>query len=153
MPALRLMRVLAVFVMAALAVPALAQSEAGVNARIDSVLGHHARYEAMIRAFQQSVAAGAREDVAAFIRYPIVVEIGGRKQTIRSASAFLQSYDAIMTPDIVDAITRQKYQDLFVNDQGVMFGDGQAWVDRVCVDRGCKQSVVKVVTLQHGPGN
>jgi len=122
---------------------------ADVNGRIDNVLGDHAQYEAAITAFQQAVVAGSREDVAAFVRYPIVVSVGGSKQTIRSAASFVKNYDAVMTADIVAAIENQKYQDLFVNDQGVMFGNGQAWLNGICLDKSCGQFVVKVVTLQH----
>ncbi len=133
--------------------PALAGTAADVNARIDDVLGHASRYETVIMAFQGAVAADDKADVAAFVRYPIVVSINGRKLTIRSAAQFVQHYDAIMTPDIVEAIKGQKYGDLFVNDQGVMFGNGQAWLDGVCIDRQCTQSVPKVVTLQHADDN
>jgi len=80
-----------------------------------------------------------------------MVAINGHKTAIRSAEAFLKNYDAIMTPAIIGVIKAQKYEDLFVNDQGVMFGRGEAWVDGICLDRKCKQSVVKVITLQDAP--
>lgn len=133
--------------------PAFAASVAEVNARIDDVLGNSKRYEASINAFQQAVAAGDKQDVAAFIRYPIRVTIDGQKTVIRSPRAFVQRYDAIMTPAIVGAIKNQHYGDLFVNDQGVMFGNGQAWLDAVCLDRKCDQSVIQVVTLQDAPAS
>jgi hypothetical protein len=136
---------------AATTMPALAETADGVNARIDNLLGNHALYETTINAFQQAVAAGTKEDVAAFVRYPIMVAISGRKTAIRSADDFIKNYDAIMTTAITDAIKAQKYEDLFVNDQGVMFGRGQAWVDGICLDRKCKTSVVKVITLQDAP--
>ena len=141
--------VLAALVWAALALPASAATVADVNARIDAVLGSHARYETTIEAFQQAVADGRREDVAAFVRYPIVVSIEGRRRTIRSSAEFVRNYSAIMTPDIVGAIKNQKYQDLFVNAQGIMFGNGEAWINGICLARECRQWVPKVVTLQH----
>lgn len=132
--------------------PAFAASVADVNSSIDNVLGHSAQYQKAINAFQQAVIAGNKQDVAAFVRYPIVVKIDGHKTTIRSEAMFVKRYDAIMTPDIVKAITSQKYEDLFVNSQGVMFGNGEAWLDGVCLDRQCKQSVVQVITLQDASG-
>ena len=83
--------------------------------------------------------------------YPINVSINGRKTTIRNAKAFVANYDAIMTPDIVATVKNQKYEDLFVNYQGVMFGRGQIWVNGVCKDKACKTQDVKVITIQHGP--
>ena len=128
--------------------PSAAANVGDVNAQIDKVLGNHARYETTINAFQQAVAAGSKEDVAAFVRYPIRVSIDGKAATISSSGAFISNYDAIMTPNIVGAIKAQKYEDLLVNSQGVMFGNGQAWLVGICLDRKCRQSVVKVITLQ-----
>jgi hypothetical protein len=128
--------------------PAWAATAAEVNARIESVLGHAQLYETSIRAFQHAVATDSREDVAAFIRYPIKVTIDGQTKVIRSPDAFVAQYDRIMTPEIVNAIRSQAYGDLFVNDQGVMFGDGQVWMDAICIGSKCRQSVVQVVTLQ-----
>ena len=132
-----------------MALPALGASATEVNARIDEVLGNHARYETMIKAFQQSVEAGHKEDVAAFVRYPIKVMIEGRKRVIAAAKAVVSAYGAIMTPDIVAAVSGQKYEDLFVNDHGVMFGNGEVWIDGVCLDRRCKRLIPQVVAIQH----
>jgi hypothetical protein len=147
----RLRRSIIGLCLALLAGPAFAASAADVNARIDDVLGNSARYQTAIEAFQHAAATENKEDVAAFVRYPIRVSIDGKKTTIRSAAMFVKRYDAIMTPAIVAAIKGQKYEDLFVNDQGVMFGNGQAWLDGVCLDRKCRQSVIQVITLQDAP--
>ena len=128
--------------------PVWAATAAEVNARIESVLGHAKLYETSFKAFQHAVATGSREDVAAFIRYPIKVTIDGQSTVIRSPDAFVKQYDRIMTPDIVNAVKNQAYGDLFVNDQGVMFGDGQVWMDAICIGSKCRQSVIQVVTLQ-----
>jgi len=131
------------------AVPGQAASEAEVNARIDSLFGHAARYETSIKLFQQAVAAGDREDVAAFVRYPIVVTIDGHRRTIRSARTFLDRYDEIMTPDIVAAVAGQRYADLAVGRDGVRFGQGEVLIDRICLDRSCRRFVPKVVSIRH----
>jgi hypothetical protein len=128
--------------------PAWAATAAEVNARIENVLGHAKLYETSIKAFQHAVATGSKEDVAAFIRYPIKVTIDGQAKVIRAPDAFVKQYDAIMTPDIVNAVKNQRYGDLFVNDQGVMFGDGQVWMDAICIGSKCLQSVIQVVTVQ-----
>jgi hypothetical protein len=133
--------------------PAWAATTAEVNARIESVLGHAGLYESSIKAFQHAVAVGSKEDVAAFIRYPIKVTINGQTKVIRSPEAFVKQYDEIMTPEIVNAVKNQAYGDLFVNDQGVMFGDGQVWMDAICIGSKCRQSVIQVVTLQPGPAS
>jgi hypothetical protein len=53
-----------------------------------------------------------------------------------------------MTPPIAEAIKRQKYSQLMVNYKGVMFGNGEAWVNGICKDDACKDVDVRVVALQ-----
>ena len=140
----------ALFAVAACAAPALAVADpSATNGAIDQAFGDHAKYEAVILSFQKAVAAHDAAAVAELVSYPIVVSVNGRKSTIQSAKAFIAAYDAIMTPDIVAAVTTQKYEDLFVTSHGVMFGNGQVWVNGVCKDEACKRLDVKVITIQH----
>ena len=60
----------------------------------------------------------------------------------------MQQYDKIVTPAIANAITQQKYSELMVNYKGVMFGNGEAWVNGICRDDACKNVDVRVVALQ-----
>ena len=41
---------------------------------------------------------------------------------------FIDNYDEIMTPPVRKAIVEQKVANLFVNWQGVMVGNGEAWL-------------------------
>ena len=119
-----------------------------VNQSIDTALGDHAKYEPVIHAFQQAVANGDRQAVAALVEYPISVSIDGKPSKVKDAQAFVAAYDKIMSQAIAKAIIGQEYADLFVNDQGVMFGSGEAWISGVCRDNACKKMDVKVITLQ-----
>ncbi|MDB5562050.1 MAG: hypothetical protein JWN11_1468 [Hyphomicrobiales bacterium] len=142
-------RLLTLFAFAVFAAvqPALAD-EASVNAAIDTVLGDHAQYQSVIEAFQQAVADGDAAGAAALVAYPITVKVNGKRTSISDEEAFVQDYDAIMTPNIVDAISNQDYGSLFVRDQGVMFGNGQAWLNGICRDNACDKFDVKVITIQ-----
>jgi hypothetical protein len=121
------------------------------NQAIDQAFGDHAHYQAVIQSLQKGVGAHDPAGVARLIRYPLNVSMAGRKMNIQNAKAFIANYDAIMTPDIVAAVRNQKYENLFVNSQGVMFGDGQVWIAGVCSDNTCKTQDVKVITIQHSP--
>ena len=140
---------------AAPAVPAPASSVAevvddplAVNQAIDEVLGDHARYEAVIRQLQRAVTANDTAAVAALVNYPFVTVRDGESLKVADADAFVREYDRIMTPAIADTIKRQKYSQLLVNYKGVMFGDGEAWVNGICKDAACKDVDVRVVALQ-----
>ena len=139
--------------------PAVASSAASdpdgakaVDDAIDSNLGDHRRYRAVIDALQQAVAGGDAAGVARLVQYPIGVRIGGRNVTLKNPGAFVEHYDEVMTPGIRKAVLDTRYRDLFVNYKGVMFGQGQVWINGMCKDAQCKDFDVRVVTLQEGPG-
>lgn len=128
-----------------------ADDGAAVNQAIDDTLGDHARYEAVIRQLQQAVAAKDAATVASLVDYPFTTVRDGAPLKVANAEAFIRDYDRIVTPDIATAITGQKYSQLMVNYKGVMFGNGEAWVNGICVDNACKEFNVRVVALQPGP--
>ena len=119
-----------------------------VNQAIDEVLGDPVRYEAVIRQLQRAVAANDTAAVAALVNYPFVTVRDGESLRVADAEAFVREYDRIMTPPIAEAIKRQKYSQLMVNYKGVMFGNGEAWVNGICKDDACKDVDVRVVALQ-----
>ena len=119
-----------------------------VNQAIDEVLGEHARYEVVIRQLQQAVTANDAAAVAALVAYPFSTVRDGQPLKVADADTFVREYDRIMTPAIAEAIKRQKYSQLMVNYKGVMFGNGEAWVNGLCKDDACKEVDVRVVALQ-----
>lgn len=143
-----------VFVAAAIGVVTLqpvAADEAEVNQSIDDLLGDHTVYQEAIAALQESVEAHDADAVAELVSYPIDVAVDGKKMVIKSPKAFVTNYDAIMTPEIAEAVTDQDYGDLMVNSQGIMFGDGQVWINGICKDDACETFDAKVITIQAGP--
>ena len=127
---------------------AIADDPSAVNQAIDEALGDHVRYEAVIRQLQQAVAANDAAAVAALVDYPFAIVRDGQPLKIADAEAFVRDYDRIMTPPIAEAIKRQRYSELMVNYKGVMFGNGEAWVNGICRDDACKNVDVRVVALQ-----
>jgi len=141
---------LALAALALVAAPASAQEQTTSQA-IDQQLGDHTKYQAAIASLQRSVAAHDAATVAGLVSYPIRVTLKGKPTTVASAKDFIARYDQIMTPDIAAAVTGQRYDDLFVNYKGVMFGNGQVWLNGICRDKACKTFDVKAIAIQHGP--
>ena len=46
------------------------------------------------------------------------------------------------------AVTGQTYENLFVNAEGVMFGNGQVWMGGVCTDDACSDFEVRIIAIQ-----
>lgn len=126
------------------------EQEWAVDQRIDRLLGDHRRYRQVIQDYQRAVAAGDREAVAALVRYPLKATVDGRKVVIADPQAFIAAYDKIITPRIARVVTTQRYAQLLVNYQGVMFGNGETWIAGICAPASadCSQFQVKVITIQ-----
>jgi hypothetical protein len=142
------MRITILFAALMLASPAAAQTVADVNDTIDDLLGDHTKFEEAFHAVQAAVAGDDAEGFAAWVAYPIGVNIDGEDVVVETPEALVELYDQFMTEEITAAVTGQRYEDVLVNYGGVMFGDGQVWINGVCVDDECSDFDVRVVTIQ-----
>ncbi|ALA80938.1 hypothetical protein I5U59_13165 [Stenotrophomonas maltophilia] len=124
--------------------PAAAE-EGDARARIDSVLGDAAQYEKVFNAFKTAVVGGDRAAVVEEVRFPLNIA-GGKK--ITGPGEFQRNYEKIITPAVVKAMSGQDFGKVFVNQQGVMIGDGQVWLTGECLDKACARTEVKVGTIQ-----
>jgi hypothetical protein len=105
-------------------------------------------YRQAFDAIQQAVTEGDAVAFADWVSYPIEVSADGQPMVIGDAAEFADHYDAIVTPEIAQAVTDQSFNGLFVNSEGAMFGDGQVWMSEVCLDDACTNSEVKIITIQ-----
>ena len=121
---------------------------ADLNKSIDLSVGDHVKVQQLLTHLQHSVASHNAAAVAALVHYPIKVNPGKKPFTVKNEKAFIKDYDDIITHDIQDAILKQKYENLFVNSQGAMIGGGEVWITGFCRDKSCKQSDIKIGTIQ-----
>lgn len=128
--------------------PAIAQTADDVNSSIETVLGDHAAYEEAFQAIQVAVAEDDAEAVAQWVAYPFNVTVDGEDYSIEGPEGFIERYDGIVTEEVKSAVVDQKYENLFVSADGVMFGNGQMWLNGICRDDSCAQSDVKITTIQ-----
>lgn len=132
--------------------PAPPASDA-VDQSIATNIGDPAKFHEVMTAFQQAVMKHDTSAVAALVSYPIDVNPHTKQVLhIRTPAAFIDQYDSIVTPHIADVIEKQKYEDLFVNYQGAMFGSGEVWIAGICKDKSCKQSDIRIRTIQNTAG-
>jgi hypothetical protein len=105
-------------------------------------------YRQAFDAIQQAVAEGDSTAFADWVSYPIEVMADGQPMVIGDADEFAAHYSAIVIPEIAGAVADQSFNDLFVNAEGAMFGDGQVWMSEICLDDACSDSEVKIITIQ-----
>jgi hypothetical protein len=123
-------------------------SPTALDKSIDLSVGDHVKVQQLLTTLQQAVAKHDSAVVAALVHYPIKVNPGKKPFTVKNERAFIKDYDGIITQDIAAAIFKQKYENLFVNSQGAMIGDGEVWITGFCRDKSCKQSDIKIGTIQ-----
>ncbi len=101
-----------------------------------------------LAAIQNTVARNDLKALAQMIRFPIRLNRPPvRSATIRNARDFMAHYPRFITDNWRKAVLRQKYEDLFVNWQGVMIGRGEIWFSRVCKDKSCWRSELKIIAI------
>ena len=130
------------------AAPALAQSDADTDAAVDNVLGDHNAYRAAFDAIQQAVGDGDAAGFAKWVSYPIKVVADGEDMQLSDEEQFAEHYDNILTDEIRQAILDQAWASVLVNADGIMFGNGQVWMNGICKNDSCSEFDVKIVTIQ-----
>lgn len=130
------------------AFPVAAQTVDEVNATIDMMLGEHAAYEEAFEAIQTAVASDDAAVIAEWIAYPFNVTVDGEAYSLDGPDGFIKHYEGIVTEEVKGAVVDQAYEDLFVSADGVMFGDGQMWLNGVCADEACSAFEVKIIAIQ-----
>jgi hypothetical protein len=105
-------------------------------------------YRQAFDAIQQAVAEGDSTAFAGWVSYPIEVMADGQPMVVGDAAEFAAHYAAIITPEIAGAVADQSFNDLFVNAEGAMFGNGQVWMSEICLDDACSDTEVKIITIQ-----
>jgi len=85
-------------------------------------------FEAFFGQLQKAVKRGDKNEVAKNVKYPLRVNKEGASRFVHNEKQFLTEYDLIMTGKVRQALLQQSVTNTFVNDQGVMVGDGELWL-------------------------
>lgn len=128
-------------------------SRAEIDKAITTNIGDVAKFQAFFARLKQAIETQDAASVAAMVSYPITVNPHTKAAlTLRTSQSFITQYAKIVTPHIAEVIQKQKYEDLFVNYQGAMLGSGEVWIAGICKDKTCKQSEIKIRTIQNTAG-
>ncbi len=128
-------------------------SPSEIDQSISANIGDPAAFHSFFTTLQQSVAKHDASTVASLVSYPIAIDPHTKRaRTIRTPEDFIARYDGIVTPHIAEVITKQKYEDLFVNYQGAMLGSGEVWIAGICRDKACKTVDIRIRTIQNTTG-
>lgn len=125
-----------------------AEDEREVVAQIETIGGGSAdEYKSAFTALQKAVAAGDKAAVSRLVDFPLNISVGGRK-VVMDADQFVNDYDRIITPAIAATITTQKFSQVLVNTQGILFGRGEVWLSGSCMDEKCRKHLIAISQIE-----
>lgn len=89
------------------------------------------------------VGRGEKAEVCALVAYPLAHADGN----VASAADCVARYDALFTVDVRRAVGKAAFDDLFVNQRGMMFGMGELWVAGRCATPPCGQADLRIIAI------
>ncbi|MGN7760531.1 hypothetical protein [Paenibacillus sp. 22594] len=87
-----------------------------------------AEFTAYFSKLQKAVKDNKPAEVADLISYPMNLNKDNKQYVIYNKQEFIKKYDRIFTSLVRDILLAQKVDNLFMNYQGVMVGDGDLWM-------------------------
>ena len=131
------------------AAPALAQTADDVNAQIDTVLGPHEVYQTAIETIQKALTEGNIDGIAGYIPFGEPIKVNGEDVVIADEADLNGQFETLFNDKVINAVTGQDYGSLFVNQDGIMFGDGELWLTGVCLDDTCADVFVNISAINN----
>ncbi|MFK8185803.1 MAG: hypothetical protein AB8B99_20695 [Phormidesmis sp.] len=84
--------------------------------------------EDFLNAMSVAATQGNKEAIANLIHYPFTTyDTGEPQKEYESPAEFLTDFDQVVTDSVLTAMKTASYDDLFVNYQGAMIGNGAVW--------------------------
>ncbi|TAV90264.1 hypothetical protein ELH93_13555 [Rhizobium leguminosarum] len=128
---------------------ALAQSDSDVYNRIEELHGDAAGFDRPLRQLVGAMRSSDAETIADLAEYPLTVKANGETYDVESAEDFIDNFDDLVTPETRSAVGRQQYEDLFVNNDGVMLAGGAVWMGAICEDNACEASHWAIIAINN----
>jgi hypothetical protein len=115
-------------------------SAAGLNER---------EVEQFFLSFQDAIARGDKEKVAAMVAYPIPVSLAsGRRVRVRNRADFLRNYERIFDRAFRRFILQTRVEDLWARWSGVATPRGEIWVNGIVRDESRPDEYeIKITTI------
>jgi hypothetical protein len=77
--------------------------------------------------------------------YPIRVNYPSGSVYYDTKEQFIENYDSIVTPEMLEKVKEQQFSNLFYNYNGLNIGFGDIWFSGICMDGDlCKKLTINV---------
>jgi len=139
----------ALFALVTLTVPAFAQSEEDVIARIENIHGDFDGFSEAFATMQDAFLFSDPTAIADLGLYPMTVNANGETYDILEAQDLVDNFDSLLTPETQAALASQDFADLIVTSEGVGFANGALWMTNVCLDDGCAETQWGILSINN----
>ena len=119
--------------------PALADQDEVIATQIEEMHGDLTGFNDAFGIVTTAMAEGDLQRLAAFADYPLLVHNGDNTYNVESGDDFVDNIQDYVTDETQQIVANQRYDQLFVNGDGVMFGDGAMWMARACDNDDCSE--------------
>lgn len=76
-----------------------------------------------------------QQAIVNLVSYPFsTYDAGALLKTYQSSDELLNDFDQVVTPPVLEAMSKADYSTLFANYQGMMIGNGELWVNQIDSD-------------------
>ncbi len=130
-----------------IAPPSLAQDD--MRSQIENALGEAESFDTVYASLTEALYAGDAETIAALVAYPLTAYSDDKSLQIADEAGFIAIFDTILPEATRQTLADQAYDSLFVNAEGVMFGDGEIWVSPVCADDACGSAEWLIIAINY----
>ncbi|EHD13618.1 hypothetical protein CIN_18100 [Commensalibacter intestini A911] len=123
-----------------------------MDSQLDGLYGTHEIYHHFFDALKDSIIQRHKDQVAAVIRYPLIVQLNKKQVKIKNKQQFIKHYDQIITPKIEQVVKEQQYVGMLSTYRGMAFGNGEIWFAGLCPKKTCKdhsKTVVKIIGINN----
>lgn len=126
--------------------PLRAAQEVPLARRLEQVAGVKAEAaETFFTAVRKALGTSDRQAACRLVSFPLQQPDG----VVQDAAGCEQRYDAIFTIAVRKAVGTQLFEELFVNADGVMVGNGELWFAAQCRDSSCAEPDLRITAI-HG---
>lgn len=146
---MRLLSVATALALTLLAVPASAQSEEDVIARIESIHGDFEGFSEAFALMQDAFLFGDPTTIADLGEYPLTVSANGEVYDILEPQDLVDNFDTLLTQQTIQGLSSQDFDDLIVTSDGVGFANGALWMTNICTDDSCSETYWAIIAINN----
>ena len=131
----------ALFLCSGATADAKAETKQAVHDRIENLLGAADDFDTIFTHLKEVFANKNSDEIAEIadlIQFPLTVNGGDGKEVVNNEEEFISNIDDLVPDNVREVVANQRYQDLMVSSDGVMFGNGELWINAICQDTACE---------------